>query len=107
MEKEKIKEKIGEFLVDSDKKGRFIVKHLPTGRIFCVEQREGDRPLQWGDINPATKSVEGGYGDKYQGATHKNEPSFIDNNPDMFKKTYDLPVGTDPLSFIEQLINSQ
>lgn len=43
------------FLTNTDETGRFIVKSLTTGKKYYIE------PIG----NPATKKVEGDYGQKY------------------------------------------
>lgn len=49
------------FLTNTDETGRFIVKSLVTGKKYYVE------PIG----NPATKKVEGDYGQKYTGCISK------------------------------------
>ena len=51
------------FLTNTDETGRFIVKSLTTGKKYYIEPI--GNPADWGDINPATKKVEGDYGQKY------------------------------------------
>lgn len=50
------------FLTNTDETGRFIVKSLVTGKKYYVEPIGNGHPADWGDINPATKKVEGDYG---------------------------------------------
>lgn len=45
------------FLKNTDDTGRFIYQSLVTGRKYYVEPIGGHS--DWGDINPATKKVEG------------------------------------------------
>lgn len=47
--------------------GRYYITDIKTGRKFCVEPI-GNPRTDWGDINPATKKVEGNYGSKYKGS---------------------------------------
>lgn len=49
------------FLKNTDDTGRFIYQSLVTGRKYYVEPIGGHS--DWGDINPATKKVEGDYGE--------------------------------------------
>ena len=49
------------FLTNTDETGRFIVKSLVTGKKYYVEPIGNGHPADWGDINPATKKVEGDY----------------------------------------------
>ncbi len=59
---------IKDFLVNSDDTGRFIVKSLKTGRTYYVEPIDSGERVDWGDLNPATKKLEGDYGSKHKGA---------------------------------------
>ena len=57
--------------------GRFFITDLKTGRKFLVEPIDNTPHRQiWGDINPATKELEGDYGNKYKGSI-KEEDSLI------------------------------
>ena len=57
------------FLVNRDETGREIVSFLETGKKYYVEYIEPKNfRVTWGDVNPATKTVEGSYGDKHKGA---------------------------------------
>lgn len=47
------------FLTNTDETGRFIVKSLTTGKTYYVEPIGNGHPADWGDINPATKKIEG------------------------------------------------
>ena len=49
------------FLTNTDDTGRFIVHSTVTGKTYYVEVI-GGAPTNWGDLNPATKKVEGSYG---------------------------------------------
>lgn len=55
------------FLIQYCETGRFIVKSLTTGKTYYVEPIGNGHPADWGDINPATKKIEGDYGQKYAG----------------------------------------
>lgn len=67
-----------EFLKNRDETGRLIVRMLDgTNKQYFVEFVEPrNHRISWGDVNPATKTVEGSYGDKYTGAI-KAEQSLI------------------------------
>jgi hypothetical protein len=67
---------IKDFLVNSDDTGRFIVKSLKTGRTYYIEPIDSGERVDWGDLNPATKKLEGDYGSKHKGAIKESE-SFI------------------------------
>lgn len=57
------------FLTNTDETGRFIVKSTKTGKTYFVEPID-DRANHtiWGDIDPASKSLQGDYGSKYRGS---------------------------------------
>ena len=52
-----------------------------TGRKYYVEPIGGHS--DWGDINPATKKVEGDYGEKYKGSVSEKE-SMITQRMDLY-----------------------
>lgn len=83
------------FLTNTDETGRFIVKSLVTGVTYYVEPIGNGRPADWGDINPATKEVEGSYGSKYTGCIDKKESLITPENG--FIKIYLLEEGVSPL----------
>jgi hypothetical protein len=92
-----------EFLKNSDHTGRFIVT-TPQGRTFWVEPiSPRNHNSQWGDVNPATGTVEGSYGHKYKGSVTE-EDSMIKG--DGFKEIHTLGIGESPFSFIENLIKT-
>lgn len=69
------------FLTNTDETGRFIVKSLVTGKKYYVEPIGNGHPADWGDINPATKKVEGDYGQKYTGCVSENGFKLIEMSP--------------------------
>ena len=79
--------------------GRFMV-YTKSGRKFLVEPI-GYVRTGFGDINPATKQVEGDYGNKYQGSIDKKESVITTENG--FKNIINLGVGVSPLSYIDLL----
>jgi hypothetical protein len=79
------------FLTNTDETGRFIVKSLVTGN---------GHPADWGDINPATKKVEGDYGQKYTGCVSEKESLITPENG--FKLIETLEAGMSPLSVVYQ-----
>lgn len=87
------------FLDLSEDTGRFIVK-LPNGRKFYVEPI-GNPRTAFGDINPATKQVEGGYGDKYRGSIDESKSLLTEENG--FTNIVTLPPGVSPLDYISNL----
>lgn len=60
------------FLTNTDETGRFIVKSLVTGKKYYVE------PI--GNGHPATKKVEGDYGQKYTGCVSEKESLITPEN---------------------------
>lgn len=90
------------FLVDRDSTGRETVTFIETGKKYFIEYIEPrNHKISWGDINPATKEVEGSYGQKYKGSI-KAEESLItkENGFD------EIVEGTgSPYSTIEEMHN--
>jgi hypothetical protein len=67
------------FLTNTDETGRFIVKSIKTGKTYFVEPIDNRPDHQiWGDIDPASKTLQGTYGSKYRGSVKDNE-SMISN----------------------------
>lgn len=65
------------FLIDRDETGREIYFYPETGKRYFVEYIEPRNwRVGWGDVNPATKQMEGAYGMKFKGAI-KTEESMI------------------------------
>ena len=61
--------------------GRFYVKK--GNRTFVVEpidNTQGKGKIKWGDIDPASKTVQGSYGDKSVGAIHENDSIITKEN---------------------------
>ena len=85
---------------DTDETGRFIVKSLVTGKKYYVEPIGNGHPADWGDINPATKKVEGDYGQKYTGCVSEKESLITPENG--FKLIETLEAGMSPLSVVYQ-----
>lgn len=68
------------FLTNTDETGRFIVKSLTTGKTYYVEPIGNGHPADWGDINPATKKIEGDYGQKYTGCVSEKDSLITEEN---------------------------
>lgn len=90
-----------EFLINSEDTGRFIVKSLVTGRTYYVEPIDDGSHIDWGDLNPATKKLEGDYGSKYRGAVKESESIIKEENG--FSNIVKLDPGYSPLEYIEKL----
>jgi hypothetical protein len=95
------KQKINEILsnLDSSNTGRYMII-TKSGRKFLVEPI-GYRKTAFGDINPATKKVEGDYGQKYRGSIDSSESVITKENG--FKNIITLNPGESPQSYIDML----
>lgn len=81
--------------------GRFYVRSLQTGRLYCVEPLEGRR-TDWGSIDPATGDLTHKKGwQKYKGAV-KERDSVITPEGGFINITI-LPPGHSPMDYIEAL----
>ena len=89
------------FLVNSEDTGRFIVTSLKTGRKYYIEPIDSGARIDWGDINPATKKLEGSYGSKHKGSIKESESLITEENG--FTNIKTLPPGYSPLDYIEEL----
>lgn len=87
-----------DFLQASDYTGRFIVVSK-SGKKYYVEPI-GSPHTGFGDVNPATKKVEGAYGDKYPGSIQEHESLLTVGNG--FDPII-LPPGVSPLSYIQDM----
>jgi hypothetical protein len=89
------------FLTNTDETGRFVVTSQRTGRTYAVEPILGKHTPTWGDVDPATKKIQGNYGSKYTGAISKDESLITEQNG--FKKIVTLEAGMSPLQYIENI----
>lgn len=87
------------FLSNTDSSGRFIVYSQVTGKKYYVEPIGGSH-IPWGDVNPATKKVEGSYGDKFKGSIDETESLMTPENG--FEEITYSGVGTSPFAEIER-----
>lgn len=90
-----------DFLINSSDTGRFIVTSLKTGRKYYVEPLDGGERTDWGDLDPATKRLEGSYGSKYKGSVKESESLITKENG--FRNIVTLPPGYSPLEYIEKI----
>ena len=90
-----------DFLVNSEDTGRFVVTSLKTGKRYFVEPIDNGERLYWGDLNPATKKIEGDYGSKHKGAVTEKESLITPENG--FENIVTLTPGYSPLEYIENL----
>lgn len=75
------------------------------GRTFCIEpidNTQGKGRRGFGDINPATKKVEGNYGDKHIGSIHEDDSIITKENG--FKNIKICNVGENPQDYINRLL---
>lgn len=89
------------FLTGSDDTGRFIVKSSVTGKTYFIEPIDGGKRTEWGDINPATKKVEGDYGAKHRGAIDEKDSMITEENG--FENIVTLEPGVSPLDYIDRI----
>ena len=89
------------FLTGSDDTGRFIVKSAVTGKTYFVEPIDDGQRTEWGDINPATKKVEGDYGVKHRGAIDEKDSMITEENG--FENIVMLEPGVSPLDYINRI----
>lgn len=88
-----------QFLTNTDETGRFIVTSQRTGRSYFIEPILGAHTPKWGDVDPATKKLQGSYGQKYTGAVDSKESLITEDNG--FEKIELLDAGISPLAAIE------
>lgn len=74
------REVLQRFLTNTDETGRFIVKSSVTGITYYVEPLYTGKTPKWGDVNPATKQIEGDYGSKKTGAVLERESLLKEEN---------------------------
>lgn len=85
--------------------GRYYVK--VGERTFCVEPIDntlGKGRQKWGDIDPATKTVSGTYGDKNLGAIHEEDSIITKENG--YDEIHFIGPGESPDSFINNLLKN-
>lgn len=90
-----------QFLTNADQSGRHIITSLKTGKRYFIEPIDPQNKVSFGDINPATKKVEGDYGDKYKGSVSESESLITEDNN--FINIQYCGVGVSPYAYIEQL----
>jgi len=88
------------FFEETDHTGRHVCISFRTGKSYYIEPIEGKK-VRWGDLNPATKKLEGNYGEKYRGAVDKKESLITVENG--FDVVHELEPGTSPAAYIEIL----
>ena len=83
--------------------GRFYIKQ--GNRTFVVEPIDNSqgKTQKWGDVNPATKKVEGNYGNKHIGAIHEDDSIITEENG--FKDIVVLEPGISPIDYISKQLN--
>lgn len=89
------------FLTGSDDTGRFIVKSAVTGKTYFVEPIDDGQKTEWGDLNPATKKIEGNYGVKHRGAVGEKDSMITKENG--FGNITTLEPGVSPIDYINRI----
>ena len=89
------------FLMNGDDTGRFVVKSLRTGKTYFVETLDEGERNDWGDLDPVTKKMSGGYGLKYKGSVRPEESLITKENG--FDKIHILNQGESPLDYINRI----
>ncbi|MET3038082.1 hypothetical protein ABXT08_18495 [Chryseobacterium sp. NRRL B-14859] len=74
------REVLQRFLTNTDETGRFLVKSSVTGITYFVEPLYQGKTAVWGDLNPATKQLEGDYGSKNTGAVKERDSLLKEEN---------------------------
>lgn len=85
------------------KSGRFRI--TKGGRTFVVEPIDNFQGMgrkKWGDIDPATKTVTGDYGNKSVGAVTEQESIITKENG--YNDIHYTGVGVSPDSFIDKIL---
>lgn len=89
-----------EFFANRDATGRFVIKSQKTGETYFVEPI-GFTKTGFGDINPATKDLEGSYGQKYRGSIDEKDSMLTPENG--FDIIHELGIGESPEGYIMEL----
>ena len=85
--------------------GRYFVKDLKTGRVFCVEpiSNKGNKVGGiWGDVDPVTKKTTGDYGKKHKGSVSEEDSIITEENG--FKDIVLLDYSKNPNDYIDKLL---
>lgn len=89
------------FFSKRDDTGRYAVVSKRTGVTYLVEPLDTDpHRTRWGDVNPATKELEGEYGLKHRGAVDPEDSLLTEENG--VRNIIELEVGESPESYIEK-----
>lgn len=81
---------------------KWLAKHdVVVDELFFRPVKDYSPGADWGDINPATKKVEGDYGQKYTGCVSEKESLITPENG--FKLIETLEAGMSPLSYQRDL----
>lgn len=82
--------------------GRYYIEK--NGKTYCVEpidNSEGKGKAVWGDIDPASKTIQGNYGNKSVGSVTEKDSIVTEENG--FKNIVTLKPGQSPDAFINSL----
>lgn len=84
--------------------GRYRVIDLKTGKWVTVEpvNDKKNRSRGWGDIDPATKTTTGNYGNKYEGSVEEENSIITKENG--YEKIETTAVGESPTEKINEML---
>ena len=84
--------------------GRYYIIDKESGRKFCVEPI-GNPHITWGDVDPASKSITGHYGEKHKGSINESESIITPENG--FKNIVTLPPGVSPDEYLREILKNK
>ncbi len=100
-----IKKEVLESMKGTSETGRYFIYSSILDKTFCVEPID-DHPdnirSDWGDVNPATKKIEGSYGEKNKGSIKMKE-SIIKVENGFENDGIFLKVGESPQGYVEMM----
>ena len=89
------------FFEKTEDTGRHVVVSFRTGKVYAVECIDDGKRTKWGDVNPATRKVEGNYGSKHPGAIKAKDSLITEENG--FRNIKTFKPGQSPYAYIEEL----
>lgn len=86
------------------KTGRYTVIDLKTGKQVIVEPVDNPKKKSrgWGDINPATKTIDGHYGQGKGGSVSPEDSIITKKNG--FNKIIETNAGESPTDIIDKIL---
>lgn len=99
--KNKTKEVLKNFLVNSNETGKHIVHSYRTGKKYFIEALGDGRGGDWGSYNPGTGNIEHKKGDgKFTGSIREEDSVITEENG---FKNIEIIKGGSPYYIIEQM----